>query len=93
MKPIPIAQDRIVKGTGGGNNVVVFDARLGGRGKHGVKGTKYRDSKTGWFVPRPKGLVFRCRFCGEDKPLNDMRMLTRFFPPLPACSECEKRLG
>jgi hypothetical protein len=71
----------------------VFDPRLGGRGKHGVVGTKYRDPKTGWFVPRPKELTFRCKFCEKDRPLAEMRMLTRFFPPLPACSECERKIG
>lgn len=71
----------------------VFDARLGGRGAHGVVGTRYRNPQTGYFVPAPKGLMFTCRFCRRLRPLGEMRMLTRFFPPLPACCECERRIG
>jgi hypothetical protein len=71
----------------------VFDSRLGGKNKHG---SQYRDPKTGWFMrgpSKPKEITFRCRFCGESKPLDDMRTLTRFFPLLVACRECEKRVG
>ncbi|MDP2873414.1 MAG: hypothetical protein Q8P31_12875 [Bacillota bacterium] len=81
----------------------VFDPRLGGRGQHGVVGSKYRDPKTGWFVPSPekkspdaigmKEITFKCKFCGKNKPVDELRILTRFFPRLVACRECEKGVG
>jgi len=36
------------------------------------------------------GIMFTCRFCGKQKPLEEMRVLTRFFPPVPACRDCWK---
>ena len=69
------------------NNSVVFDRRLK------KSGSQYRDPRTGRFVSDPgKPITFRCRFCGKDKPLDEMRTLTRFMPPLVACRECEKRM-
>jgi len=35
--------------------------------------------------------TFKCRYCGKDKPLDDMKALTRFFPPVVACRECERK--
>jgi len=72
--------------------MTVFDPRLGGKDRHG---TQYRDPKTGRFVrvsTKPKEFTFRCKFCGKDRPLDDMRTLTRFFPPLVACRECERKI-
>lgn len=37
-------------------------------------------------------ITFRCRFCGESKPIGEMRVLTAFFPPLIACRDCEKEM-
>ncbi len=39
-----------------------------------------------------KKITFRCRFCEQDKPLDEMRFLNRFFPPLVACQACEKEM-
>jgi len=75
------------------NTKVVFDLRLK------KSGSQYRNPETGRFIPRPKEkrnldeITFRCKFCGEEKPLDEMRTLTRFFPPLLACRECERRIG
>jgi hypothetical protein len=33
---------------------------------------------------------FRCRFCGEDKPLSDLVMIRHYYPPLAACRDCFK---
>jgi len=41
----------------------------------------------------PKPITFRCRFCGETKLLDEMRFLSRFFPLLAACRECERKWG
>jgi len=45
--------------------------------------------------PEPKEtkeITFRCKFCGKDKSLDEMRTLTRFFPPIVACRDCEKKM-
>ena len=39
-----------------------------------------------------KEITFKCRFCGKSKPLDEMRVLTRFFPPIVACRDCEKKM-
>lgn len=39
-----------------------------------------------------KGVVFQCRFCQQSRPINEMVIITRFFPPLVACRECEREL-
>jgi len=66
----------------------ILDPRLGVKG-----GTRYRNPKTGKLVPDPKEVTFKCKYCGETKPLDDMRTLTRFFPPVVVCRECEKKMG
>ncbi|MDH5695696.1 MAG: hypothetical protein OEZ00_03700 [Dehalococcoidia bacterium] len=38
-------------------------------------------------------ITFKCRFCGRAKPLSEMRVLTRFSPPIVACQDCEKKMG
>jgi hypothetical protein len=37
-------------------------------------------------------ITFRCRYCGKDRKLEDMRVITRFFPPMEVCRECEKEI-
>ncbi len=37
-------------------------------------------------------ITFKCKFCGKDKPLDKMRAISRYFPPVVACSDCEKKL-
>jgi len=39
-----------------------------------------------------RGITFRCKFCGKTKPLDEMRTLARFFPPVVACQDCEKKM-
>ncbi len=39
-----------------------------------------------------KEITFYCKFCGESKPLSEMTFMTRFFPVLVACRECERTL-
>lgn len=36
--------------------------------------------------------TFYCKFCDESKPLSEMTFMTRFFPVLVACRNCEKTL-
>lgn len=37
-------------------------------------------------------IIFTCKFCGEQKPIEEMKVATRFFPPLPVCKDCWKLL-
>jgi len=37
-------------------------------------------------------ISFRCKFCGKTKPLGEIRTLTRFFPPIVVCRDCEKKM-
>lgn len=41
---------------------------------------------------KTKEITFECKFCGMTKPLDKMRVLTRFFPPMVACRDCERKL-
>jgi len=35
-----------------------------------------------------KRITFTCKFCGRPKPFEEMKVLERFFPALPVCSDC-----
>ena len=37
-------------------------------------------------------ITFTCKFCGEKKPIDDMKTVDGYFPPVIACSECERKL-
>lgn len=39
-----------------------------------------------------KETTFTCRYCGEEKPLTDMVVLSRFFPPVTVCRGCAVRV-
>ncbi|MDO8687487.1 MAG: hypothetical protein Q7K41_02740 [Dehalococcoidales bacterium] len=41
---------------------------------------------------KAKEVTFKCKFCEESKPLNEMVVLTRYFPPMVACRACEKKM-
>ncbi len=43
--------------------------------------------------PKIKEITFKCKFCEKSKPLEEMVVLTRFFPPITACRDCEKEMG
>ena len=40
----------------------------------------------------PEEITFRCQSCDKYKLLEDMRVITRFFPLLVVCRECEKEM-
>jgi transcription elongation factor Elf1 len=40
----------------------------------------------------PKAITFRCQHCDKEKLLEEMRVITRFFPLLVVCRECEKEI-
>lgn len=37
-------------------------------------------------------ITFKCQSCGQYKPLKEMMVVTRFFPPLVVCQDCEKEM-
>ena len=39
-----------------------------------------------------KEITFRCQSCDQYKPLKEMRVITRFFPMLIVCQDCDKEM-
>ena len=35
-------------------------------------------------------ITFKCKFCGRTKPIREMVVPTRFYPPVTACRDCDK---
>jgi len=35
---------------------------------------------------------FKCRICGKEKPISQMKVITRFRPVVVVCEECESGL-
>ena len=35
---------------------------------------------------------FKCQSCGKMKKLTDMRVVTRFFPVMVVCADCERKI-
>jgi len=48
-------------------------------------GSKAKKEKT-------EEITFKCRLCGKQKPISEMRTLTRFRPVIVVCRDCEKFL-
>ena len=61
---------------------------------HFVKGNVPWNKGNKREIPRviPGVITFTCKFCGKQKPLDELRLATRFFPPLPVCQGCWKLL-
>ncbi|MFC1941325.1 hypothetical protein ACFLWL_02840 [Chloroflexota bacterium] len=39
-----------------------------------------------------KEVTFKCMVCEESKSLEELVVLTRFFPLIVACRDCEKKM-
>ena len=37
-------------------------------------------------------ITFKCQSCQRQKPLEEMRVVTRFFPMPVICRDCEKEM-
>ena len=35
-------------------------------------------------------ITFKCKFCGEQKPLREMVLMKQYFPQMAACKECSR---
>lgn len=42
---------------------------------------------------KEKQITFKCRFCEKDKPFEEMVVLSRYFPAVITCRDCEKNIG
>jgi hypothetical protein len=40
----------------------------------------------------PREITFRCPSCSKYKPIEGMRIITRFFPTLVVCRQCDKEM-
>jgi transcription elongation factor Elf1 len=38
----------------------------------------------------PAGVTFKCRLCEAQKPISEMKIITRFRPVIVVCQNCEK---
>ena len=39
-----------------------------------------------------EGVNFKCKLCEKLIPLDEMVVLTGYFPPIVACADCEKKM-
>ena len=37
-------------------------------------------------------IAFKCRSCEQSKPLDEMMVITRYFPPVILCRDCGKKM-
>jgi predicted SprT family Zn-dependent metalloprotease len=37
-------------------------------------------------------VTFKCRLCEKQKPISEMRIMTRYRPVIVVCRDCEKTL-
>ena len=38
------------------------------------------------------GITFKCRRCEAQKPISEMKIVTRFRPVMVVCRDCEKEV-
>ena len=43
-------------------------------------------------VTKAKETTFKCKFCESLKPIDEMVILTEYFPPTIACRDCEREI-
>jgi transcription elongation factor Elf1 len=41
---------------------------------------------------KEKKITFKCNYCKKSKSINDMVVVTRYFPAIVICKDCEKGL-
>jgi len=37
-------------------------------------------------------VMFKCRLCEKEKPISEMKLITRFRPVIVVCRDCESTL-
>ncbi len=43
-------------------------------------------------APKIKEITFKCKFCQTSKLIDEMVVIPRFFPPVLACRDCDKKM-
>lgn len=41
---------------------------------------------------QPAEVTFKCRLCEQERPISEMKLITRFRPVVVVCRECEKTI-
>ena len=41
---------------------------------------------------QPAEVTFKCRLCEKEKPISEMKLITRFRPVVVVCRDCEKNV-
>jgi hypothetical protein len=41
-------------------------------------------------APQTKDISFKCKICGQEKPLTELVILRQYYPQLSCCRECAK---
>ncbi len=52
------------------------------------KATKEAKETTPEVTKTP--VVFKCKICGAEKPIEEMKVYRQYFPFMVVCKECEK---
>ena len=53
-------------------------------------GKKQQDA--GKETPEPQEIMFTCRRCQRQRPISEMRTVTRFSPVMVVCLNCQKEM-
>jgi hypothetical protein len=35
-------------------------------------------------------IIFKCKFCGESKPLSELVVMRHYYPQISACKKCAR---
>jgi hypothetical protein len=38
-------------------------------------------------------VYFKCKYCGETKPLDELIVLRQFYPQISVCKDCSKAIS
>ncbi len=49
-------------------------------------------AKTAVKKPKPGGITFKCQWCQQARPLEEMTSLTRFAPVVVVCRSCARKI-
>jgi transcription elongation factor Elf1 len=41
-------------------------------------------------VKKETEIVFKCKFCGETKPLSELVVMRHYYPQISACKKCAR---
>ena len=41
-------------------------------------------------TPPPQEILFKCKVCGETKPLSELVIMRQYYPTISACKVCAR---